>query len=169
MKPAELIMALETNLGVFAAQLRGVSGALQVWRPREDHWCLLEIACHLFDEEREDFRARVASVLADPSRRPTQIDPQGWGTERRYMDQDYDAKVEAFLAEREQSLMWLRGVTDAPWDNAYEHPEYGPLSALFFLTNWVAHDYLHLRQITKVKFLYLDAHADATLQYAGEW
>lgn len=45
----------------------------------------------------------------------------------------------------------------------------GPLSALFFLTNWVAHDYLHLRQVTKVKFYYLDALTDATLQYAGEW
>jgi hypothetical protein len=169
MQPADLIAALEANHGVFAAQLRGVPVALRTWRPRADHWCLLEVACHLRDEEGEDFRARVASVLEDPLRRPPSIDPQGWVAERAYMAQDYDAAVEAFLSAREASLAWLRGLGDAPWDNAYQHPEYGPLSALFFLTNWVAHDYLHLRQITKVKFMYLDAHTDATLAYAGEW
>lgn len=169
MGPAELIASLEANRGVFAAQLRGVPEALRTWRPRADHWCLLEIVCHLRDEEGEDFRARVASVLDAPSRRPTPIDPQGWVAERAYMEQDFGATVEAFLAEREASVRWLRGLVDARWDNAYPHPDYGPLSAAFFLANWVAHDYLHLRQITKVKFLYLDAHADATLQYAGEW
>ena len=37
------------------------------------------------------------------------------------------------------------------------------------LTNWLAHDYLHIRQIIKLKFDFLKDQSDEHLSYAGEW
>jgi hypothetical protein len=43
------------------------------------------------------------------------------------------------------------------------------MSARLFLHNWLAHDYLHIRQINRLKFAYLKAHSDISLDYAGAW
>ena len=45
----------------------------------------------------------------------------------------------------------------------------GPLSARFFLENWLAHDFLHMRQINRRKYEYLRAHVGNALDYAGDW
>lgn len=169
MDPAAVIAGLRRNRAVFNALLRDVPAELRTWRPRPDHWNLLEIVCHLYDEEREDFRARLRSVLEDPEKPLPPIDPQGWVTSRDYIAQDYDAKLDAFLAERDASLDWLEGLADPAWDNAYEHPKFGPVRARLFFVNWLAHDQLHIRQIVKVNHLHLRQHAGETLDYAGEW
>ena len=33
------------------------------WKQSENKWSMLEIICHLYDEEREDFRSRLAKIL----------------------------------------------------------------------------------------------------------
>ena len=45
------------------------------WKPESGGWSILEIVCHLVDEEVEDFRIRVQSTLADPtmSAAPTRL------------------------------------------------------------------------------------------------
>lgn len=164
-----VIDQLEANGPVFDAMLRPVPEMLRQWRPRPDHWCLLEIVCHLYDEERDDFAARLRSVLTDPSAPLPRTDPQAWLTERRYMGQDYGTMLDGFLAERRETVRWLRGLEDPKWTNAFQHPTYGPLTARMFLVNWLAHDLLHIRQITKVKFLYLQAESGEPLEYAGTW
>ncbi|MEM6429633.1 MAG: hypothetical protein AAF708_10365 [Deinococcota bacterium] len=42
------------------------------------------------------------------------------------------------------------------------------MSAQFFLENWLAHDYLHMRQVVKLKYDYLTADG-VNLIYAGTW
>jgi hypothetical protein len=169
MEPHAVIAALERNRAVFNAMLRDAPTELRTWRPRPDHWNLLEIVCHLHDEEREDFRARLRSVLEDPSKPLPMIDPQGWVNRRDYMGQDFDAKLEDFLAERDESIRWLRSLEDPAWDNAHQHPKFGPVRARLFLVNWLAHDQLHMRQITKVSYLHLCATSVEPMDYAGEW
>jgi len=164
-----IISRLAANRAVFEAMLRGVPEDLLRWRPRADHWCLLEIVCHLYDEEREDFRGRVRCVLEDPAKELPKIDPQGWVSSRKYMEEDYEAKLDAFLREREASIHWLEGLRAPKWENVYEHPKVGPMSARFLLANWLAHDYLHIRQITKVKYLYVQQESGEKVDYAGAW
>ncbi len=166
---AAVVSQLGANRATFDSLLRDLPGELQLWRPHPDHWCLLENVCHLYDEERDDFRTRVRSVLEDPSRAPPSIDPEGWVESRRYMQQDYAVKLEALLEERSASVRWLASLVDPAWDNAYEHPKLGPLTARMFLTNWLAHDHLHMRQIIRLKYQYLAATSGTPLDYAGEW
>lgn len=50
---------LQKNKFVFQSLLEDVQPELITWRPRPDKWCLLEIVCHLYDEEQLDFRYRA--------------------------------------------------------------------------------------------------------------
>jgi len=160
---------LNTNKKVFEMLFTGISKEVVAWREREGKWNLLEILCHLYDEEREDFRARLQSVLEHPEMPFKPIDPVQWVTERNYAEQDYRKMLEKFLQEREISVAWLTALKNPQWENAYEHPKVGPISGRFILANWLAHDYLHIRQITRVKYQYLLFQSGQGLDYAGKW
>ena len=165
-----IFQKLAANRLVFAGMLKGVLKDEYIWRPAENKWCLLEIACHLYDEEKEDFKSRVQHVLETPEQTLPPIDPEGWVTERKYMEQDYDQVVDNFLTEREGSVQWLKNLTNPNWKNAHNHPKFGPLSAEMFLANWLAHDYLHIRQILRLKYKFLKQKVgDIKLLYAGKW
>ena len=169
MNHSAIIHQLTHNLEVFKSLLSEQSKEVYLWKPYPDKWCLLEIVCHLYDEEREDFRARVKHVLENPELPLPSIDPAGWVKERKYMEQDYEEKLDAFLKERKQSAGWLQSLDNPGWTNAYMHPKFGEMPAQLFLANWLAHDYLHFRQITGLKYQYLRAHSEESLDYAGAW
>jgi hypothetical protein len=65
--------------------------------------------------------------------------------------------VQSFLHEREVSIDFLSHLENPNWENGYDHVSLGRLTAGFFLNNWLAHDYLHIRQIMKIRYLYLQA------------
>ncbi|MCB0428965.1 MAG: DinB family protein [Flavobacteriales bacterium] len=164
-----LILSLQRHQQVFAGLFANVSRDQINWRSERGKWNMLEAVCHLLDEEREDFRARVKSILDDPTQPLPPIDPEGWVITRKYAEQDFDITVTGFLNERETSVAWLKSLKDPQWDNTYQHPKLGPMSARLFLTNWVAHDLLHIRQITRMHYQYLAANTDISLDYAGKW
>ena len=166
-----IIEQLERNKAVFHDLLKHENKTVILWKQSPDKWNLLEIVCHLFDEERNDFRFRVQWVLEKPGQTPPPIDPIAWMTENNYSGQDYDNKLEAFINERKTSISWLRSLNlgHVNWDNSYEHSKLGVLTARFFLENWLAHDYLHIRQILKLKFDFLNSHPGTDLKYAGNW
>ncbi|MFZ5555060.1 MAG: DinB family protein [Bacteroidota bacterium] len=169
MNTVKIINSLEKNKPVFQSLLAETENDLITWKPSPEKWCLLEIVCHLYDEEREDFRARVKHTLETPFNPLPPIDPQGWVTSRNYMEWNYEETVKKFLTEREQSVQWLKSLNEPQWKNAYQHPKFGAMSAGMFLSNWLAHDYLHVRQIIKLKFDYLKHISGENLKYAGEW
>ena len=169
MDPSLTITELSRNLPVFQQLLQGLSEDLYLWKPQPGKWCLLEVVCHLYDEEREDFRARVRHTLETPDQPMPPIDPVGWVAARKYLEQDYPDMLARFLDERRQSVEWLQALADPQWDNTYQHPILGPLSARLFLTNWLAHDYLHFRQIARIKHQFLGVKSGIKLDYAGEW
>ncbi len=164
-----IIHELNRNKIVFNSLFENLEKQLYLWKPAPDKWCLLEILCHLYDEEREDFHARVRHTLENPEKPMPPIDPVGWVTERKYIEQDYSLVLQNFLSERQYSVDWLSQLKDAQWDNSYAHPQLGVITAKKFLSNWLAHDYLHIRQIAKTKYLYLANLAEQDLSYAGKW
>lgn len=169
MDVSTVVSQLEAHGAIFQNLLRATPVAQQGWRPAAGSWSLLEVVCHLHDEERDDFRARLRSVLNDPTEDIVLVDPEGWVQERRYAEQDFATQLDRLCDERAQSIRWLRGLEQPSWENAYEHPKFGALSARMFLVNWLAHDHLHIRQINRLKYQYLQAHAEVRLDYAGDW
>lgn len=163
------IEELSRNKDVFKELLTGLQKETYLWKQNPEKWCLLEIVCHLYDEEREDFRTRVKHVLETPHIPPPLFNPIIWVTERKYIEQDYNSKLTSFLTEREKSIKWLQSLQNPNWENAYNHSKFGEMSAKMFFTNWLAHDYLHIRQILNLKFDYLKNLSNESLEYAGNW
>lgn len=140
------------------------------WKPEPDKWSILEIICHLGDEEVEDFRQRLRMTLENPAMEWPKIDPPKFAVDRRYNEQDLEASIARFAREREVSLNWLRGLVNPDWDQSYSHPKIGPVPAGLLFSSWVAHDQLHLRQIARR--LYELSTRDAAPypnDYAGQW
>jgi len=164
-----IIEQLQKNKDVFNNLLKDKNEAMFLWKQSPDKWNLLEIVCHLYDEERNDFRYRIQWVLNKPNQVPPPIDPQGWVKEHNYREQDYNVMLESFITERTQSINWLKSLEHVNWNNSFEHSKLGTLSAKHFLANWLAHDYLHIKQILKLKFDYLKHQSGESLDYAGVW
>jgi hypothetical protein len=74
-----------------------------------------------------------------------------------------------FVRERENSLMWLRELSNPNWENTYT-ASWGSIRAGDLMVAWVAHDILHLRQLVELKWAYgLTQYAPYSPQYAGDW
>ncbi|MBL7929478.1 MAG: DinB family protein [Bacteroidia bacterium] len=160
---------LERNISVFKSLLEKIPEEQYRWKPSPDKWNLLEIVCHLHDEELEDFRARVKHVLETPSEKMPGINPVELVSLRKYAEQDYETTLDAFLTDRKNSVEWLRSLKNPTWNNFYTHAKLGNLYAGMFLNNWLAHDLLHIRQITRLKFDYFRFKTGESFDYAGNW
>jgi hypothetical protein len=138
-------------------------------RPTPESWSTLEVMCHLYDEEREDFRQRLDLILHQPGAPFPPIDPQAWILARHYNERDLTEMLEQWTAERLQSLAWLKGLSSPDWE--IEHvDQYGSIKAGEMLSCWVAHDNLHTRQLVELRrarLLQLTNPYDVA--YAGEW
>ena len=169
MNSANIISQLESNINVFQDLFSNIPEELILWRHSPVKWNLLEVICHLYDEERDDFGLRLKHVLENPTQPLPPTDPVGWVTSRNYSSKNFNVVINYFLQERMNTVKWLRSIKADHFDNAYNHPKYGPLSGNFFLSNWLAHDYLHFRQVVKLKFDYIAFSTGHKLDYAGTW
>lgn len=169
MKTTEIIFQLNNNSKIFDSLFSVNSESGFKWKPFENKWCLLEIVCHLYDEEKEDFRPRLKKILnGDHNWDP--IDPQGWALSRNYMEKDFSEMLNKFLDERKRSVEWLNSLKDVDWNIKTVHPKLGEFTAYQMLCNWLAHDYLHIRQIMKLKYKMLESEIEkGMLRYAGDW
>jgi hypothetical protein len=166
----KLINSLDRFARIFPAMVADVSADEARWKPADGAWSILEIVRHLGDEEVEDFRARLRSTLVDPSAAWPPIDPESWARQRNYNDADLSTAVATFVAERDASVHWLRGLENPDWSVAYQHPKVGPVSAGDLLTSWAAHDTLHLRQIAKRLYqMNVEIGGRFNAAYAGAW
>lgn len=167
MIPAHLVARLTAHQDMWRALLSGVDEQAVRRVPPTGGWSLLLLVAHLADEERDDFRARIASTLRDPAAPWPPIDPEGWVTSRRYAERAWPAVLEDFLAERRRSLAWLESLPASDWSLAYEHPR-GPIRAGDLLASWVAHDLRHLGQAARLLHGALaDDVAPYSVAYAG--
>jgi hypothetical protein len=165
------IRSLEASALSIAELARPLAPEDRNWKPKPDAWSIHQIVCHLLDEEREDFRQRLRLVLKDPSLEWPPIDPQGWPASRAYDSWSFAETLAAWESERADSLVWLRSLDPLALalDHAHSMP-WGQLRAGDLLASWVAHDLLHLRQITARRFQRTEEFATPySTRYAGEW
>ncbi len=125
---------------------------------------------HLYNEERIDFRKHLQEMFSDP--------PQPWGeyhrTEYLTVESCREA-LEGFLDERKASLAWLRSLESPAWEVTSQTP-FGPpgevlvLSAGDVLVSWVAHDFLHIRQMNELLYAWNSHQASPySVEYGGQW
>jgi DinB superfamily len=163
------IERLSGNASVFEGLVRGVEEEQARWKPSADKWSILEVVNHLYDEERDDFRSRLDSVLHDPKKTWPPIDPPGWAVERKYNERELNESLERFLGERRRSVEWLKELKEPRLENSYEHPQRF-ISAGDLLASWVAHDFLHVRQLARLHWEYLNFISQPfDTKYAGKW
>jgi hypothetical protein len=165
-----IVQKIEDNSNVFTSLLRKIPPEQAGWRPTPDKWSLVEVVNHLYDEEVDDFRQRLEFTLLKPNRTWKRIEPEKWVTEKNYSQRELQASLDDFLRERKKSVQWLNGLSSPDWQ-AVDHYPYGkPMTAEQILVNWLAHDFLHIRQINSLNWLYLTKIApNIDLSYAGNW
>ena len=151
------------------ALANGLSHEEAIWKPDPASWSVLVVLCHLVDEEMLDFRAHLNHILHTPGEPWPQIDPVGWVTEKRYADRNLPETIDLFKQERDKSIAWLKTIKNPNFDASVSLP-WGPLSAGDMLASWLAHDLLHLRQLTELQYDLTQAACQLySVQYAGEW
>ncbi len=139
------------------------------WRPDPTAWSILEVIHHLYDEEKEDFRIRLAIILNQDQEPWPPIDPAGWVKSRAYNEQNLSRVLAGFLQEREKSIGWLHTLDKPNWTAAYQAP-WGMICAGDMFASWVAHDLLHIRQLIELHWAYTQSLVSPySTQYAGDW
>lgn len=160
---------LDKNKNIIYNLLAGSSEKEYRWKQADEKWNLLTIICHLYDEERDDFRTRFKNVIERPDKRPPSFDPIAWITEREYEKQNFEEKLALFLMERDKSISYLNNLKDPNLNQGYQYKDYGLVDGTFFLANWLSHDYLHIKQITRLKYDYVTNLSNRKVDYAGTW
>jgi hypothetical protein len=169
MKFETLYLELVNSTDMILTFLSGLSQEDASLKPDPNSWSILETLCHLYDEEREDFREHLDFILNRQDQKWHTIDPAAWVTERKYNERDFREMKEKFYAERSKSLDWLKGLSIANWDVSYTS-EFGSMSAGEMFAAWVAHDNLALRQFVELRRTRIENITKPySVAYAGDW
>ncbi len=157
------------HAGIIRQLTEAVTPEQARWKPDAETWSMLEIVNHLYDEEREDFRAHLGVILNKSE--------EGWGhfnpfesvTALRYNERDLETSVQNFLAERRASLAWLEGLGTPDWEVSMPAPWGADISAGDMFASWVIHDQWHIQQLVQIRRAYVIAQvAPYDVGYAGE-
>jgi hypothetical protein len=166
----KLIAELEQSTVMIRALTWGFSQEEAGIKPTPETWSVLEVVCHLLDEEREDFRQRLDIILHRPQDPWLPIDPAGWVTSRQYNERIFSEMLDAFFAEREKSLAWLRTLDEPKWEQSVPTPWGKRIKAGDMFAAWVAHDNLHTRQLVELRRSWIEIFTKPyDPYYAGDW
>jgi len=145
---------LAINRDRVAALARGISEDHARWKPDDETWSILEVICHLADEEEFDFPVRLKMILEKSEKLWPAIDPASWVVERQYNQADLYETLNRYMNLRNESLAWLDVHENPDWDTVFE-ASFGEISAGDMFVSWVSHDLLHLRQLVNLQRKYL--------------
>lgn len=175
MNPSWMIDRLERFPRTLGALLSGIEPEDARWRPGPEHWSMLEIVCHLVDEDLDDFGTRLRMTLEAPHADWPMIDPTTAAIERDYRGRELETVLREFEAVRRTEVAWLRTAEDQDFTveathPRLAHPRLGPPRAGDLLAAWCAHDALHLRQLARRLHQLTELRSGAfDVGYAGDW
>lgn len=165
----EAIHQMSVNAEALRVLLQSVSAEQAAWKPDPQTWSIAEVAGHLYVEELGDFRCHLREVFHHP--------PLAWGALQPgpVAYRGFDLDLGGFLTERQSSIAWLGALPAVDWDatiSAFFGPANEPMtfSAGDLLASWVAHDFLHIRQVNELHFAWNARRAAPYgVRYAGAW
>lgn len=160
---------LQNSTEMIRSLLVGVKPEAAPLKPSVESWSILEVVCHLYDVEREDFREHLDFILHRQNEEWHAIDTERLVTERKYNEQNFTEMQVKFFAERDKSFTWLRGLQNPDWEKTYTTP-FRTISAGEMFACWVAHDNLHIRQLVELRRMMIEKITKPyNLEYAGDW
>jgi len=165
-----IINQMSNNVAAFQALVQPIPAEQAGWKPDSETWSLKEVMEHVYNEERLDFRKHLKEMLSDP--------PQPWERfrpENLVVTESCSQALDYFLKERKASLKWLRSLVAPDWNvtSRLSFDDSGDgfvLSAGDVLVSWVAHDFLHIRQVNELLYRH-HTHTSSpfSVRYAGDW
>lgn len=169
MEFTDLYQELTHSTEMIRALLAGVDVEQARMKPSKSSWSILEVTCHLYDEEREDFREHLDFILHRQHEEWHPIAPMAWVKERNYNEQDFGKMKGKFFRERAKSLVWLKTLKNTDWNITYKS-KLGSMRAGDMFASWAAHDNLHIRQLVELRRAYIERITKPyKIRYAGEW
>jgi DinB superfamily len=115
---------------------------------REEDWLVVEVICHLRDSEEASLqRTRLMRDQTNP--RLSARDPAKLAIELNYAATSLDSALSAFLKFRADHIQELRGLRAEQWERTGEHPSMGQITISGMIAHLVAHDAIHLAQISR--------------------
>lgn len=169
MKFQTLYLELVNSTEMIRALIKDIDQEQAQVKPDPESWSILEVICHLYDEEREDFREHLDFILHRQNEEWHPIDPEGWVMERNYNGQNFVESQKRFFAERNKSLEWLKGLANADWETTYTS-QFGSMKAGDMFASWIAHDNLHIRQLVELRRARIEQITKPyPIEYAGDW
>jgi len=164
-----LYKELTNSTEMIRALLLGISQEASIVKPSPGAWSILEVTCHLYDEEREDFREHLDFILHRQHEEWHSIAPTAWVKLRKYNQQSFNSMKNKLFRERAKSLSWLKGLKNVDWSIKYKN-KWGTLSAGDMFAAWVAHDNLHIRQLVELRRARIEKISKPyKVRYAGDW
>ncbi|HEX8369070.1 MAG TPA: DinB family protein [Pyrinomonadaceae bacterium] len=169
------------NLQFFIARLSANAKALEslcqettdeqaLWKQAPEKWSIRQIVYHLWRTEEKDFRPRLEKTLRAPEEIWQPLAAPEMRLEETGGTNNLSEYLQNFLAEREKSIIWLETIENPHWENSHRHNEQLTLAAGDLLASWLAHDYLHLKQILRLQYDYVNFIAENyKTGYAGTW
>ena len=165
----KVIKQLRVNAEIVRALVEPISDEQANWKPDEETWNMKDVMEHVYNEERIDFRKHLKEMFSDP--------PQPWGAfrhEELISVKSCHQALEIFLSERQASLDWLQSLKSPNWE-VESQATFGPDEVLTFkagdvLGSWVAHDFLHIRQMNELLYAWNAQQVSPySVRYAGGW
>jgi uncharacterized damage-inducible protein DinB len=114
----------------------------------EEGWSVVEVICHLRDSEEASLtRTRLMRDQNNP--KLTARDPAKLAIESNYASTPLDSALSAFLKFRDEHIRELTALSPEQWERTGEHPSAGQITISGLIAHLVAHDAIHLAQISR--------------------
>jgi hypothetical protein len=145
----DLLDAYRATPETLQALLRNYSHERAVpTRGGEEDWSVVEVICHLRDSEEASLqRTRLMRDQSNPML--SARDPAKLAVELNYASTSLDSALSAFLRFRADHIQELTGLRAEQWERTGEHPSVGQITISGMIAHLVAHDAIHLAQISR--------------------
>ncbi|NDJ53694.1 MAG: DUF664 domain-containing protein [Chloroflexi bacterium] len=118
-------------------------------RPEPGEWSVIEVVMHVADAEAVAAH-RIRTIWAEPGNTLSPYNEDRWSRELRYNEASLDDLEDAlvlFGALRSATTRLFRMATEADWQKACPHPEWGQLTLRNMLDLYTEHGERHIEQI----------------------
>lgn len=145
--PAAIEPELRGNMGALFGLLNEVKPHQWNQHPDPNEWSILQIVCHLLDSEQQVQQPRLRRILNENN--PFLVQPQAPPGPREAVPCDVDGwhAAQQWADLRQQTIAWLRQLSDEDWQRPARHSIFG-LTSLLEMAHFTAqHDRLHINQL----------------------
>jgi len=145
----ERFARLERTPADLARLMRGQSDASLSRRPVADAWSAKEVVCHLRDaEEHLSGWMQLIQAMDDPALIETGTAAR-WAEDRQYQRHHAGAAWDAFGRRRDETLAFLRSLTQAQLERSGHHHRWHRMSVADVVSLMAWHDDNHLDQLAR--------------------